>query len=383
MSTELVKTSARDIAKVVEGTLTADDFRVKLKAFFGNIEELNEEIQNVVALVANNPGLQKCSPKSIAMAAFNAAANKISVNPTLGLAYLIPTWNKEADNGRGGKGAYEARFQRSYKGDLLKVMETGFVLDVIAHCVYENEPFDHVLGSHPRIEHKPILDSTLRGPLKAVYAIAYLKNGRWHPKVLTLGDVEHHRKCSQQADGSTWKQHYDAMALKTVIKVLCGKLPFGSKELIKLAEALKGEDTEVAISRDTPTDFQLPPAMRALMSQPQAQLPAPPPEPMPEPEPPQPEPPDQPATSEPVEDVVPADEPAIGVEACKDSGKRVASLKSQITDYYQKCRDEGFKPGSTPKMTDWSEFNCEQHLRIMSEKYKWTQASEERTQGGR
>ena len=164
-----------------------------------------------MATVASSTALQRCTPESILMSAYNAATLGLPVN-NLGLAYLVPYGN-------------EAKFQIGYQGQLHLMYETGFVGSVDAEVVYEKDYFEFTLGSKPTIEHKPCKGE--RGKITHVYAIAHLINGLSKQVILTKEDVEHIRKSSKSGTNpsSPWVTHYPAMCKKTAIRQLWKFLP--------------------------------------------------------------------------------------------------------------------------------------------------------------
>lgn len=184
--------------------------------------DVKQEISSVIATVASSPALQKCTPESIALAAYDAATLGLPVNK-LGLAWLVPFGN-------------EAKFQIGYRGYIQLVMETGFVLEVTAECVYENDRFHYRLGSNPSIEHEPTELGKKRGALVGVYALAKLANGLVKHVVMDKAQVDHIRSKSRSSSNGPWVTDYDEMAKKTVVKRLCKMLPFVAPKVLQKVE---------------------------------------------------------------------------------------------------------------------------------------------------
>ncbi len=184
--------------------------------------DVKQEISSVIATVAGSPALQKCSPESIALAAYDAATLGLPVNK-LGLAWLVPFGN-------------EAKFQIGYRGYIQLVMETGFVLEVTAECVYENDRFHYTLGSRPSIEHEPAQLGKKKGLLIGAYAIAKLVNGISKQVVMSKEQIDHIRSKSRSSSNGPWVTDYDEMAKKTVIKRLCKLLPYTAPKVLQRVE---------------------------------------------------------------------------------------------------------------------------------------------------
>jgi len=90
----------------------------------------------------------------------------------------------------------------------------------------------------------PALDSD--GRVTHVYAVARLKDGGIQREVMTTAEVEKIRKKSRAGQSGPWKEHWDEMAKKTVIRRLVKLLPI-SVDLLSQWEqaeaAVEGEPT--------------------------------------------------------------------------------------------------------------------------------------------
>lgn len=209
MSTPQANQNEKALARV-SGTM--QKFRDKLLQALPKNRNVDQEISSVLATVAASPALQRCTPESIALAAYDAATLGLPVNK-LGLAWLVPFGN-------------EAKLQIGYRGYIQLVMEGGFVEEVSAECVYENDKFRYTLGTNPTIEHEPPIRGK-RGALIAVYAIARLANSLVKTVVMSKEQVDQIRSKSRSSSNGPWVTDYDEMAKKTAIKRLCKLLPYG------------------------------------------------------------------------------------------------------------------------------------------------------------
>lgn len=210
----------------VSGTLAK--FREKLIQALPKNRNVDQEISSVIATVAASMALQRCTPESIALAAYDAATLGLPVNK-LGLAWLVPF-------------GQEAKLQIGYRGYIHLVTESGYVLEVSAECVYENDRFRYTLGSHPSIDHEPPMKGS-RGAFIAVYAIARLANGIIKQVVMSKEQVDHIRVKSRSSSNGPWVTDYDEMAKKTVIKRLCKCLPYNLPALgkVEIATSIEQE----------------------------------------------------------------------------------------------------------------------------------------------
>ena len=201
-------------------------FRDKFSLALPKNRNVDQEISSVIATVAASLALQRCTPESIALAAYDAATLGLPVNK-LGLAWLVPF-------------GQEAKLQIGYRGYIQLVIESGFVLDVSAECAYSNDKFKYILGSNPSIFHEPPITGS-RGNFIAVYAIARLANGLLKHVVMSKEQVEHIKSKSKSSGNGPWVTDYDEMAKKSVIKRLCKSLPYNTPGLNKVELATEME----------------------------------------------------------------------------------------------------------------------------------------------
>lgn len=124
-------------------------------------------------------------------------------------------------------------------GVLKKVRNSGELVSIGAHVVYENDRFAYVLGDEERIEHEPKLDGP-RGKARAAYAIAKTKDGGIYREVMSLEEVEKVRKVSRAANKGPWVDWWEEMARKTVLRRLAKRLPMSTDmdDLIRRDDAL-------------------------------------------------------------------------------------------------------------------------------------------------
>lgn len=202
-------------------------FRDKLSKALPQGRNVDQEINSIIAVVASSPALQRCTPESIALAAFDAATIGLPINK-LGLVWLVPF-------------GQEAKLQIGYRGYIQLVTESGQVLDVSAECVYEKDRFKYTLGSNPNIEHEPPVKGD-RGKIIAVYAIARFANGFLKHIVMSKETVDFIRSKSKSSANGPWVSDYDEMAKKTVVKRLCKLLPYSLPGLQKVEQANQFEE---------------------------------------------------------------------------------------------------------------------------------------------
>jgi recombination protein RecT len=112
-------------------------------------------------------------------------------------------------------------------GILKKVRNSGELKSIAAHVVYSGDEFRYELGDEERIEHRPNLFGD-RGEPIAVYAVAHTKDGGIYREIMSTKDVEKVRAVSRAKNNGPWKEWWDEMARKTVIRRLAKRLPMSS-----------------------------------------------------------------------------------------------------------------------------------------------------------
>lgn len=163
-------------------------------------------IASVVIAVGNSEHLQKCTPKSIAVSAMRAATLRLSVDPSLGKAYLMPF-----------KGA--ATLVVGYKGLIELATRTGKYRYINVGPVYEGETVeeDRISGMHKLGGHKQ------GGKVIGYIAAFEMLNGYAKTFYMTLEEIHAHaRKHSKSYDNpsSLWKKNPEAMERKTPLRIL-------------------------------------------------------------------------------------------------------------------------------------------------------------------
>ena len=175
-------------------------------------------ISSILTIVNNNSRLRECSAASILSAASTAAALKLPITPSLGFAHIVPYRTK---NG------YQAVFQIGWKGLVQLAMRSNQYRKIHAGKVCEGQikEVDFITGD-------PIRGEKISDKVVGYTAYFELINGFNKTLYMTVEDLkEHAKKYSQSyaydiknnARTSVWSTNFDAMAKKTVLKLLISK----------------------------------------------------------------------------------------------------------------------------------------------------------------
>jgi len=166
------------------------------------------------------PKLLECTPASLFGAVIQCGQMGLQLGGALGQAYLIPF-----------KG--QANLIVGYKGLVQLVNRSGQVGVISARTVYDSDAFQMEYGSNPKIDHKPKVYTSLEDVQKrravGYYATCQTKSGATFFYLSYFEAVEHRRKFAMMKSGGPWDQHFDAMAMKTCIRMLCKALPMSAE----------------------------------------------------------------------------------------------------------------------------------------------------------
>jgi recombination protein RecT len=136
-------------------------------------------------------------------------------------------------------------------GILKKVRNSGELLSISAHVVYDADTFQYQLGDEEKIIHIPSLTPE-RGKPKMAYAIAKTKDGGIYREIMTVADIEKARAVSRAKNSGPWVDWWSEMARKTVLRRLSKRLPMNTD----LDDVLRRDDelTDFDEPVKTPTE---------------------------------------------------------------------------------------------------------------------------------
>lgn len=222
------------VAELKQGGAVAkkNDFPSMLQQFLPEIKRalpkhLNADRMCRVALTCfrTTPKLGECDPRSVFAAVIQAS--QLGLEPgLLGQAYLIPY----------GK---QCNLIPGYQGLIELARRSGKITSLYAHVVRENDEFEYSLGLDKTIMHKPLMDEDGRGEIIAAYAVAKLADGGVEFEVMSRGQIEKIMRATQSKGNSgPWKDHFEEMCRKTVIRRLFKWLP----KSVELVTALALDD---------------------------------------------------------------------------------------------------------------------------------------------
>lgn len=197
---------------------------------------------SVIDLYGSDSYLQQCDPAKVFQEALKAVSLKLPVNKQLGFAYIIP---------RRTKGVWTPVFQLGYKGYIQLCMRTGAYRHINAGAVYAGELVkadkltgevdlsgeavsDKVTGYFAYIE-------TLNGFCKTIY---------WTKEKLIAHAARY--SDSYRSGNQIWKDNFEEMAVKTVLRYLLSHWGIMSVEMETAMTA--DADERIEAGTDDQTD---------------------------------------------------------------------------------------------------------------------------------
>lgn len=189
----------------------------------GKFEEILKDkapafTSSVLSLVNNDTYLAQCEPMSILTCAMTAATLDLPIDKNLGYAYIVPFKDYKKGNQQIGQ------FILGYKGYIQLAQRSGQYKALNVIPVYEGE-----LKKWDRLTEEIELDYTNRQSDVVVGYVGFfeLLNGFKKTIYWTREQVERHRekhvKGRDKTPNGVWKDDFDTMACKTILRQLLSK----------------------------------------------------------------------------------------------------------------------------------------------------------------
>lgn len=195
---------------------------------------------SVLQIVNSNSMLVNADPQTIFSAACMAATLNLPINNNLGFAYIVPFKNNKENK-------IEAQFQLGYKGYIQLAQRSGQFSRIAATPVYNGQ----LISENPLLGYE--FDWSVKPNGEPIGYVAFFKliNGFTAELYMSKEEVmKHANKYSQTAKKGfgVWKDQFEAMALKTVLKLLL------SKQAPLSIDMQKAQMADQAIIRDVDKD---------------------------------------------------------------------------------------------------------------------------------
>ena len=212
---------ARPIDKL-KNILAAQSVKEQFEAVLK--ENAGAFVASIIDLYNTDKTLQMCDPKNVVMEALKAASLKLPINKQLGFAWIVPYRD-------GRTGQYIPTFQLGYKGYIQLCMRTGAYKYINADVVYEGE-----LVKHDKLTGEIEIDPEQRKSDKKIGYFAFIEtlNGFRKTLYMSIDEITKHAQQyskSYSRKNSVWATDFDAMALKTCLRLLLSRYGIMSVEM--------------------------------------------------------------------------------------------------------------------------------------------------------
>jgi recombination protein RecT len=195
-----------------------------------------------------NQALLSCSVDSFLGSLFTAAQMGLEIGVgALNESWIIPY-------------AGEATFQIGYMGWPKLMTNTGLYSEIVCDKVFPGDELKYEKGSQTYFKH--VMQSSRPIGLEPIEYYAYFKtiHGGFDFKIWPRAHIiEHARQHSKayRSGSGPWFEHFDAMALKTVLKDLCKRAPKGTEQTIGRAIAVDQSIIKISDRQTDPTTIDM------------------------------------------------------------------------------------------------------------------------------
>lgn len=223
-------------AVLVKQMVSEDNVKKKFAEVLG--QKAPQFLASITNVVAGSAQLKKCDANSIMSAAFVAATYDLPIDSNLGFSAIVPynesIWNPQT---KSYDKVPRAQFQMMYKGFIQLAIRSGYYEKMNYAVVYEDEliSYNPITGEIEFVTDFSQCTQRNAGDESKVvgyYAWFRLKTGFSQELFMSKAAVDNHAKkystayrydLNQNKKSSKWTTDFEAMALKTVIKLLLSK----------------------------------------------------------------------------------------------------------------------------------------------------------------
>lgn len=246
----------QNVTALMNSFMDRDGMRKRFDELLG--KRAPQFISSIVSMVNADANMQQAfyeAPMTVIQAALKAATFDLPVDQSLGYAYIVPFKNYKKD---AGKKVMEATFILGWKGMHQMALRTGAYKTINVVDIREGE-LKHYDRLTEQVEVEFIDDEDEREKKPVVGYLGYyrLVNGAEKTIYMSVKAIERHEKKFRKGEyqGKGWRDDWDAMARKTVYRILIGKWGIMSinyqsvEDGQKLADALV-EDSQAEAAID-------------------------------------------------------------------------------------------------------------------------------------
>lgn len=212
------------VMALVNDLLDRDGMRKRFDELLG--KRAPQFISSIVSMVNADKNLQQAfyeSPMTVIQSSLKAAMFDLPIDQSLGYTYIVPFKNYKKDI---GAKKMEATFILGWKGMHQLALRTGAYKTINVVDVREGE-----LKSYNRLTEEVdidfVEDEDAREALPVIGYVGYYRliNGAEKTVYMSVKAITAHEKKFRKGEyqGKGWREDWDAMARKTVYRILIGK----------------------------------------------------------------------------------------------------------------------------------------------------------------
>lgn len=225
--------------KRISNLMNGDAVKAKFTEMLG--KKAPQFISSVMTVVNGNTDLSMAEPNTIYGSAMVAASLDLPVNPNLGYCAIIAYKDNKNHT-------CKAQFQIMTKGYTELAMRSGQMASIINEVVYEGQ-----LVKKNKFTGDYVFDEDAKKSDKIIGYMAYFRmlNGFEKTLYMTVDEVKAHANrfsMTYRKGFGVWKDNFDAMALKTVLKMLISKYAPKSTEM---QQAIQYDGASVKVDEET------------------------------------------------------------------------------------------------------------------------------------
>jgi len=228
--------SSTDLTNAQKAKNYVETHADEIRAMLPNHIEQERFMRNMGRQLVGNRNLQDCDPSSLVTACVEAANLGLDIG-TLGSCWIIPF-------GR------TATLVVGYQGLIDLAIRSGTVKAIHCEVVRANDEY----GANQRDffhTYDPFALEAERGEIIGAYCIIDLANGSSQYETMSVEQVEKIRAGSRAGGSGPWVDHWDRMAIKTVLRRALTKIKLSPEVREKMHNIFVNED-EPAVAAESP-----------------------------------------------------------------------------------------------------------------------------------
>ncbi|MGV7002495.1 recombinase RecT [Priestia megaterium] len=213
------------VLKTFADFMRSDDVERMMKNVLADNRVREQFMSSVISLQAEDSNLHGATRGSILKSCLQAATLDLPIDKNLGFAWVI-AYERTIDDGEQKRKVKIAQCQLGYKAFIQFALRTGKYHKINAIPIYEGQ----LKGFNYLTEEYEIDFSAKQPGSEVIGYLGYFKLLDGFEKVVYWSKAEieahrqrHNKKRNKEDMNAVWRENYDAMALKTVIKNMLNK----------------------------------------------------------------------------------------------------------------------------------------------------------------